>query len=71
MIVQALLKNPTANVDTAISNLEGFTFSGLKGHMQVRASDHVLVQPMFIVKLVKDGVHYKPVLVSTLNNVAH
>lgn len=71
MIVQALTKNPTANVDTAISRLEGFAFSGLKGHMLVRASDHVLVQPMFIVKLVKDGVHYKPVLVSTLNNVAH
>lgn len=71
MIVQALTKNPTANVDTAISRLEGFAFSGLKGHMVVRASDHVLVQPMFIVKLVKDGVHYKPVLVSTLNNVAH
>lgn len=71
MIVQALTKNPTANVDTAISRLEGFSFSGLKGHMVVRASDHVLVQPMFIVKLVKDGVHYKPVLVSTLNNVAH
>ena len=71
MIVQALTKNPTANVDTAISRLEGFSFSGLKGHMVVRASDHVLIQPMFIVKLVKDGVHYKPALVSTLNNVAH
>lgn len=71
MIVQALTKNPSANVDTAIKNLEGFAFSGLKGHTVVRASDHVLVQPMFIVKLVRDGVHYKPVLVRTLNNVAH
>jgi branched-chain amino acid transport system substrate-binding protein len=58
-------------VDTAISNLEGFSFSGLKGIMTVRASDHVLVQPMFIVKLVKNGNHYNPVLVSTLYKVAH
>jgi hypothetical protein len=39
--------------------------------MVVRASDHVLVQPMFIVKLVKSGAHYVPKLVTTLNNVAH
>jgi branched-chain amino acid transport system substrate-binding protein len=71
MIVQALTANPRGDVDKAIANLEGFSFSGLKGHMQVRASDHVLIQPMFIVKLVKDGAHYKPVLVSTLANVAH
>jgi branched-chain amino acid transport system substrate-binding protein len=71
MIVQALTKNPTGDVDKAISNLEGFSFSGLKGHMVVRASDHVLVQPMFIVKLVKSGAHYVPKLVTTLNNVAH
>jgi branched-chain amino acid transport system substrate-binding protein len=71
MIVQTLTKNPTGDVDKAIANLEGFSFSGLKGHMTVRASDHVLVQPMFIVKLVKDGAHYKPVLISTLANVAH
>lgn len=71
MIVQALTKNPTGDVDKAISNLEGYSFSGLKGHLTVRASDHVLVQAMFIVKLVKDGAHYKPVLVSTLTNVAH
>lgn len=71
MIVQALTKNPTGDVDKAITNLEGFSFSGLKGHMVVRASDHVLVQPMFIVKLVKSGAHYVPKLVTTLNNVAH
>ena len=71
MIVQALQKNAGVDVDAAIKNLEGFTFIGLKGIMTIRASDHVLVQPMFIVKLVKDGAHYKPVLVSTLRNVAH
>ena len=71
MILRALTKNTEANVDTAIKNLEGFSFSGLKGILTVRASDHVLVQPMFIVKLVKDGVHYKPVLVKTIYKVAH
>jgi len=71
MIIRALVKNTGVNVDTAISNLEGFSFSGLKGIMTVRASDHVLVQPMFIVKLVKNGAHYDPVLVSTLSKVAH
>lgn len=71
MIVRALQKNAGVDIDTAIENLEGFTFIGLKGIMTVRASDHVLVQPMFIVKLIKDGAHFKPVLVSTLRNVAH
>ncbi|MDP1712173.1 MAG: ABC transporter substrate-binding protein [Candidatus Nanopelagicaceae bacterium] len=71
MIVQALQKNAGVDIDTAIANLEGFRFIGLKGIMTIRASDHVLVQPMFIVKLVKDGAHFKPVLVSTLRNVAH
>ena len=71
MIVRALTKNTSVNVDTAIDNLEGFSFSGLKGIMTIRATDHVLVQPMFVVKLVKDGAHYRPVLISTLYNVAH
>jgi branched-chain amino acid transport system substrate-binding protein len=71
MILRALNKNTSVNVDKAISNLEGFSFSGLKGILTVRASDHVLVQPMFIVKLVKNGAHYDPVLVSTLYKVAH
>jgi branched-chain amino acid transport system substrate-binding protein len=71
MILRALTKNPEVNVDTAISNLEGFSFSGLKGIMTVRASDHVLIQPMFIVKLIKAGAHYSPVLVATLYKVAH
>lgn len=71
MILRALTKNTSVNVDTAISNLEGFSFSGLKGILTVRASDHVLIQPMFIVKLVKNGAHYDPVLVTTLYKVAH
>jgi branched-chain amino acid transport system substrate-binding protein len=71
MILRALYKNTGVNVDTAIKNLEGFTFSGLKGILTVRASDHVLIQPMFIVKLVKNGAHYDPALVSTLFKVAH
>lgn len=70
MILRALNKNPNIDVQTAISNLEGWSFSGLKGLVQVRSEDHVLIMPMFLTSLVKNGDHYQPVLVKTLRNVA-
>ncbi|MBC7464288.1 MAG: ABC transporter substrate-binding protein [Actinobacteria bacterium] len=69
MILRALSKNPSVDVATAISNLEGWSFGGIKGLMRVRASDHVLVQPMFITTLDKVGSHYKPRLIKTIYNV--
>ena len=51
------------DVDQMVSALEGWSFEGPKGTTTVRASDHALLQPMFQVKLVKDGENYKPELV--------
>ncbi|MCX6429669.1 MAG: ABC transporter substrate-binding protein [Actinobacteria bacterium] len=70
MILRALNKNAGVDVPTAISNLEGWSFSGIKGLTTVRASDHKLIMPMFLVGLNKVGSHYQPVLISTLRNVA-
>lgn len=54
MIVQALKKGGD-DVDKMISALEGYKFLGPKGQNAVRPQDHALLQPMFQVKLVKDG----------------
>ncbi len=69
MILQALKANTGVDVATAISNLEGFSFIGLKGQETVRATDHLLIQSMYLVSLNKVGSHYKPTLVKTLRNV--
>ena len=41
------------NVDKMISALEGWQFLGPKGVERIRKADHALIQPMFIVNLVK------------------
>jgi branched-chain amino acid transport system substrate-binding protein len=38
-----------------ISGLEGYKFLGPKGQNAVRPQDHALLQPMFQVKLTKNG----------------
>jgi branched-chain amino acid transport system substrate-binding protein len=68
MILRALANNPGVDVDTAISNLEGFSFTGLKGQETIRATDHSLLQSMYTVKLVKVGDHYKPKLLKIVFN---
>jgi branched-chain amino acid transport system substrate-binding protein len=70
MIVRALKDNASQDVDKMISNLEGYSFIGLKGRLTVRATDHVLVQPMYVVKMVKTGSTWGPQLVKTIRNVA-
>ena len=69
MIVQALTNNPDQNVDQMITNLEGYSWVGVKGLMKVDASKHVLIQPMFLVSLKKTAAGYVPVLEKTINNV--
>lgn len=54
MIVRALQAS-TSDVDEMIDALEGWKFTGPKGPMQIRASDHALIQPMFQSKLVRRG----------------
>ena len=53
-------------VDAMVKALEGFTFDGPKGKLEVRAGDHALIQDMYQVKLVaKDGA-FTPELVATV-----
>ncbi|HEY6056339.1 MAG TPA: substrate-binding domain-containing protein [Gaiellaceae bacterium] len=54
MIVHALQASPD-NVGKMISSLEGWSFVGPKGQMQIRASDHALIQPMFLSKLTRES----------------
>lgn len=65
MIVKALTASPD-NVDGMISALEGWTFDAPKGSQTIRASDHAMLQPMFTVKLVKNGSTLDAQLIKTL-----
>ena len=69
MIVLALTKNPTQNVDTMIKNLEGKSWTGVKGGMKIDANSHILIQPMFLVSLNKSSSGYVPKLLKTITNV--
>ena len=69
MIVQALTGNKDQNVDTMISKLEGYSWVGVKGLMKVNPTNHVLIQPMFLVSLKKTAAGYVPQLDKTINNV--
>ena len=63
MIVHAIEKVDGADVNKMISALEGWSFEGPKGMETVRASDHAMLQPMFIAKLSGS----EPQLVKTLD----
>ena len=69
MIVRALTGNADQNVDTMISNLEGYSWVGVKGLMKVNPTNHVLIQPMFLVSLKKTAAGYVPQLDKTISNV--
>jgi len=69
MIVMALTKNSSLNVDTMIKNLEGKSWVGVKGLMTVDSNSHLLIQPMFLVALNKSGSHYVPSLIKTIASV--
>ena len=69
MIVQALTANPNQDVSTMISRLEGYSWVGVKGLMKIDPSNHVLIQPMFLVSLKKTAAGYVPQLDKTINNV--
>ena len=69
MIVLALTRNPSQNVDTMIKNLEGKSWVGVKGLMTVDANSHLLIQPMFLVSLNKTSAGYVPTLLKTIASV--
>ncbi len=66
MVVHALEANPD-DVDAMVAALEGWTFEGPKGSMEIRAEDHAVLQPMFTASLEKQGDGYVPVLGETLD----
>lgn len=55
MICHAVQVAKGDNVDKMISALEGWQFLGPKGVERIRKADHALIQPMFIVNLVKQS----------------
>jgi branched-chain amino acid transport system substrate-binding protein len=69
MIVMALTKNPSQNVDTMIKNLEGKSWVGVKGLMRIDPNTHLLIQPMFLISLNKSGSNYVPRLLRTIASV--
>ncbi|GAA1973432.1 substrate-binding domain-containing protein [Terrabacter lapilli] len=69
MIVHALEAGGD-DVDKMVTSLEGWTFEGPKGSLQIRPEDHALLQPMFTATLKKDGANVTPQLVKTLEPAA-
>ncbi len=66
MVVHAL-EASTTDVDAMVSSLEGWSFTGPKGQMEIRPEDHAMLQPMFTATLEKQGDTYVPVLKDTLD----
>jgi len=68
MIVQAVGKaDGDSNVEKMISALENYSFQAPKGGQQIRAADHAMLQPMFIVKLAGSGASLEPTVVKTVS----
>jgi branched-chain amino acid transport system substrate-binding protein len=54
------------DVNRMVSGLEGHSFKGPKGDYTIRKDDHALLQPMFQVKLVRQGDGFEAQPVATL-----
>jgi branched-chain amino acid transport system substrate-binding protein len=65
MIVRALT-NGNYDVDRMISALEGWSFVAPKGVTTIRQADHAMIQPMFQVRLVKQGTKWQPQVLSRI-----
>ena len=66
MVVQAI-KEGDNDPDKMVKALEGWSFEGPKGPMEIRAEDHAMLQPMFTVSLEKKGKNFVPVLGKTID----
>ena len=66
MVVRAAQESPD-DVDGMVTALEGWTFDGPKGAMEIRAEDHAMLQPMFQTKLVETNGTLTPELVKALD----
>lgn len=69
MIVHAL-EGGGDDVDKMVTSLEGWSFEGPKGRLEIRADDHALLQPMFTATLKQDGSNVVPHRVDTLDATA-
>jgi branched-chain amino acid transport system substrate-binding protein len=75
MIVRALSmkankKTGTTSVNAMIKGLENWKFTSVKGITQVRKDDHALIQPMYQVRLQREGANFVPKLVKLYPNAA-
>ena len=59
MIVRAVQRGGD-DVERMISALEGWQFVGPKGTQRIRQADHAMLQPMFQVRLVRQGNRFVP-----------
>lgn len=66
MVVQAI-KEGDNDPDKMVKALEGWSFEGPKGPMEIRAEDHAMLQPMFTVSLEKKGKNFVPILGKTID----
>jgi branched-chain amino acid transport system substrate-binding protein len=66
MVVRAVEAGGGDDVEKMVASLEGWSFDAPKGKQTIRATDHVMIQPMFQVKLVADGASWKPELVKEI-----
>jgi branched-chain amino acid transport system substrate-binding protein len=66
MIVHAIQAGGGEDVGKMISSLENWTFAAPKGTEVVRASDHAMLQPMFVARLNGSGQNYEPQLLRTI-----
>ena len=66
MIVHAISAGGGEDVGKMISSLENWTFAAPKGTEVVRASDHAMLQPMFVARLNGSGQNYEPQLLRTI-----
>ncbi len=55
MICRAVSKSGDSDVNTMISQLEGWQFLAPKGKQRIRPQDHAMLQPMFQVQLAKNA----------------
>jgi branched-chain amino acid transport system substrate-binding protein len=67
MIVRAVQRGGGDDVDRMVSALEGWQFVGPKGTMRIRQADHAMLQPMFQVRLRRQGSGYTPQVVKTFS----
>jgi branched-chain amino acid transport system substrate-binding protein len=66
LLARAIEQGDPANADRMVDALEGYAFKGPKGDYTVRQEDHALLQPMFQVRLLKQGDNYESQAVTTV-----